>query len=59
MIVVKYFVVRDGSGKIFVVTNRTLPAKDEKIKVKGIVQDSFSLGTETALVLIEKPEKNK
>ena len=59
MIVVKHFVIRDESGDIFVVTDRTLPAKGEKIKVKGSVQESFSLGRETALVLIETPEKSK
>ncbi|HNY49726.1 MAG TPA: hypothetical protein PLV50_09890 [Smithella sp.] len=59
LIFVKYFVVRDDSGEIFVVTEKTLPAKGEKIKVTGNVQEAFSLGTETSLVLIEAPEKAK
>ncbi len=56
---VKYFVVRDSSGEISVVTDRTLPAKGEKIKVKGSVKEAFSLGTKTALVLMETTEKSK
>jgi hypothetical protein len=55
----KYFVVCDESGEISVVTARTLPAKGKKIRVKGNVKESFSLGRETALVLIEIPEKSK
>lgn len=57
--VVKYFVVRDHSGEISVVTDRTLPAKGEKIKVTGKIKEAFSLGTKTALVLMETPEKSK
>jgi aspartyl/asparaginyl-tRNA synthetase len=56
---VKYFVLRDSSGEISVVTDRTLPAKGEKIKVKGSVKEAFSLGTKTALVLMQTTEKSK
>jgi aspartyl/asparaginyl-tRNA synthetase len=52
-IVVKYFSIRDDSGEIAVVTNKPLPKKGETIKVKGKVQEAFSLGTETLLVIIE------
>ncbi|NLD80047.1 MAG: hypothetical protein GX642_02605 [Smithella sp.] len=55
MIFIKYFMVRDDSGEIAVVTQRTLPARGEKITVKGSVKEAFSIGPETALVLIEKP----
>lgn len=57
MIFIKYFVVRDDSGEISVVTERTLPARGEKIKVKGTVKEAFSLGEEQALVIVETPEK--
>jgi len=40
MIFVKYFVVRDDSGEISVVIERTLPAKGEKIKVNGSVKEA-------------------
>jgi len=55
MVFIKYFMVRDESGEIAVVTQRTLPAKGEKIKVKGSVKEAFSIGPETALVLVERP----
>ncbi len=59
MFFVKYFTLRDGSGEITVVTERPLPAMGEKIKVKGIVKEAFSIGTKSALVLVETPQKNK
>ena len=59
LIFIKYFVLRDATGEILVVTEKTLPAKGEKIKVKGKVQEAFSIGTETSLVVVETPEKVK
>lgn len=59
LFVIKYFVVRDNSGEIPVVTDRPLPAKGEKIKVKGRVEEAFSFGNKTALVLLESTEKSK
>ncbi len=59
LFVVKYFVIRDNYVEISVVTDRPLPAKGEKIKVKGIVKEAFSMGTKTALVLMETTEKSK
>lgn len=58
MVVVKYFVVRDSSGEISVITDRPLPAKGQKIKVKGKVREAFSIGPQTSLVLVETAEKN-
>jgi len=55
--VVKYFVIRDATGEITVVSEKPLPAKGEKIKVKGIVKEAVSIGTKTALVLVEGTEK--
>ena len=51
--VVKYFSIKDESGEMTVVTNKPLPKKGEIIKVTGKVQEAFSLGTETLLVIIE------
>ena len=59
LFVVKYFVVRDSSGEISVVTEKPLPAKGDRIKVKGTVKETFSFGTKTALVLVEASEKSK
>jgi len=60
LVVVKYFTVNDGTGSINVVTERPLPAKGQRIRVRGKVNEVFSLGTETLLVLIEdKGEEGK
>jgi hypothetical protein len=59
LFVVKYFVIRDNSGEISVVTERPLPAKGEQIKVRGTVKETFSFGTKTALVLVETSEKKQ
>jgi len=54
LFVIKYFVVKDGSGEIIVVSQNPLPAKGSKITVKGTVQEAFSLGDQQLLVIMEK-----
>jgi hypothetical protein len=51
--VVKYFVIRDGTGEVAVVTTRPLPKKGERIKVSGTVEEAFSIGDKQLLVLVE------
>ena len=53
LVVVKYFTVNDGTGSINVITEKLLPAKGQRIRVSGRVNELFSLGTETMLVLVE------
>ena len=55
--VLKYFVVDDGTGTITVVTQKVLPKKGTKIRVKGEVSEMFSLGDTQALVIIEDSDK--
>jgi hypothetical protein len=57
LLVMRYFVVRDKTGEITVITERPLPAKGEKIKVTGTVREAFSLGSVTRLVIVETPKK--
>ncbi|MBI2318121.1 MAG: hypothetical protein HYY28_14245 [Betaproteobacteria bacterium] len=59
LVIVKHFTVNDGSGGINVVTERPLPQKGQRIRVTGKVNELFSLGTETLLVLIEEPREAK
>ncbi len=59
LFVVRYFIVRDDSGEITVVTQRPLPAEKEKIKVKGTVKEAFSIGPKTALVLVENAKTGR
>jgi hypothetical protein len=55
--VLKYFVLDDGTGTITVVTEKALPKKGTKIRVKGEVSEMFSLGDTQALVIIEASGK--
>jgi hypothetical protein len=57
LVVVKYFVVRDNTGKIIVVTKRPLPKEGTKITVKGMVQEAFSIGDKQLIVIVENPQK--
>ena len=59
LILVKYFTLTDETGEIVVITERPLPAKGEKLKISGVVQETFSLGPRTALVLLEDPPKKR
>ena len=58
LFIIRYFTVRDRTGEITVVTDRPLPAKGEHIKIRGIVKEAFSLGTQSTLVLVESSKKN-
>lgn len=58
LVVVKYFTVNDGTASINVITERPLPRKGQRIRVTGKVNEMFSLGTETLLVLVEEKEKS-
>ena len=55
MFFAKYFILQDTSGEITVITDRPLPAVGANIRVKGHVEESFSLGQEQLLVFIENP----
>jgi hypothetical protein len=52
--VMKYFKLKDRTGEIMVVTEDPLPSVGDKIAVKGMVHDAFSLGGEQILVFMEK-----
>jgi hypothetical protein len=58
LLVVKYFVIRDSTGEITIVTDRPLPAKGERLQIKGTVKEAVSIGTKTTLVLVEGAEKS-
>ena len=57
LIVIKYFVVKDSTGEIVVVTQKPLPQKGSRITVKGTVQEAFSLGDKQLIVIVEGEEK--
>ncbi|MBI5074553.1 MAG: hypothetical protein HZB62_05220 [Nitrospirae bacterium] len=54
LFVIKYFVVKDSTGEIIVVTHKPLPKKGSKITAKGTVQEAFSIGDQQLIVIMEK-----
>ena len=56
LLVVKYFTVRDNTGEIIVITERILPKKGEKLKVKGRIVEAFSIGDKTLTVFKEEKD---
>jgi len=55
LMVVKYYEVDDGSGKITVVTQNALPREGEKVSVKGRVNQAFAIGSARLVVIVEQP----
>jgi hypothetical protein len=52
---IKYFVLRDNSAEIVVVSEKPLPKVGQTIKVGGVVREAFSIGDQQMIVIIEKP----
>ena len=57
LVVLRYFVIKDDTGEITVVTERSLPKKGEQLKVTGKVEEAFSLGDKQLIVIKEDPVK--
>jgi len=57
LVFLKYFVVKDNTGEITVITKRPLPREGEKITVKGKVQEAFSIGDKQLIVIVENEGK--
>lgn len=54
LIVIKYFILRDETGEITVVaTDNILPRKGETVRIKGKIEEAFSIGDEQLLVFVE------
>ena len=58
LVVVKYFVVKDKTGEIIVVTKRPLPRERTRVTVKGKVQEAFSIGDKQLIVIVENGENS-
>ena len=54
LFVVKYFTVNDGTASINVFTAKPLPRKGQRIRVTGKVEEMFSFGSRTLLILTEE-----
>ncbi len=53
VLVIRYYVVRDDTGEIHVITEGAVPQKGQKVRVTGTVIQAFSLGDSSLLVLKE------
>jgi hypothetical protein len=55
VLVLKYYVVRDESGRIPVVTSGAVPRRGARVRARGVVRQAFALGDNSLTVVIEKP----
>jgi hypothetical protein len=53
LVVVKYFVVKDETGEITVITDRAVPNPGERVRVKGRVNQAFAMGGKSVVVVVE------
>lgn len=56
LVFIQYFVVKDSTGEITVITRRPLPRKGARITVKGKVEQAFSIGDKQLIVIVENSE---
>jgi hypothetical protein len=56
LVFVQYFVVKDNTGEITVITKRPLPRKDSEITVRGKVRQAFAIGDRQVIVIVENDE---
>lgn len=59
LFVIKYFTLADASGEITIVTERPLPKVGARIDVTGTIKEAFSLGDQTATLIVEVAEPAK
>ena len=57
LLFIKYFIVRDDTGEITVVTDRAVPRQGEKVRVTGRVNQAFAIGDKSLVVIVEESPK--
>ncbi|MFZ5786828.1 MAG: hypothetical protein ACOY3Y_10335, partial [Acidobacteriota bacterium] len=55
LLVVKFFMLRDDSGQIAVVTSAPLPEVGSKVTVQGTVNQAFAVAGKSLVVIVEDP----
>jgi len=55
VLVMRYYVVSDGTGEITVITDGAVPQRGAEVRVTGRVSQAFSLGDKNLTVLKESP----
>ncbi len=58
-VVLKFFKVRDKTGEITVVTKRSLPEVKSEVRVKGTVDEAFSIGDQKMVIFVEESTEVK
>lgn len=53
LVFLQYFVVKDNTGEITVITRKPLPRKDTEITVRGKVRQAFVIGDRQLIVIVE------
>jgi len=53
LVFVRYYVVKDDTGEIVVVATHAVPEKGSHVRVTGVVDQAFSLGESSVVVLKE------
>jgi len=53
LLVTNYFVLRDDSGEIRVMTDRALPSVGEHLRVRGHVEQALAIGSQDLVVFQE------
>jgi hypothetical protein len=54
VLVLKFYRVDDGTGRIAVVTRKAVPLRGTKVEATGIVHQAFVIGDESLTVLVEE-----
>ena len=57
VVMIRYFIIREDTSELVVVTDRITPKTGEKVKVKGRIVEAFSLGDQQMLVLMENSDR--
>lgn len=56
LVFVKFFKLKDNTGEITVITKRSLPVVGAKERVKGKIEEAFTIGDQQMLVFVEEAE---
>ena len=57
LVVVRYYHLEDGTGRIAVVAKGAVPRRGASLKVRGVVRQAFALGDQSLTVILEDPRQ--
>jgi hypothetical protein len=56
LLVIKYYVINDGTGDLTVITQRAVPNPGDKVRIRGKVDQAFAFKGRSVVVLHEASE---